>query len=59
MASGLFENVQVGKREDLLDLLTRVDERQTPYLSMSRKGTTPRNTLLEWPVDTYDDPSLG
>lgn len=57
--AGLFEVNQVAKREDLLDLLTRVDEKATPLMSMIKKGSTPRNTLLEWPVDTYADPSLG
>ena len=57
--AGLFEINQVAKREDLLDLLTRVDEKATPFMSMVKKGSTPRNTTLEWPVDTYADPSLG
>jgi len=57
--AGLFEINQVAKREDLLDLLTRVDEKATPFMSMVKKGSTPRNTTLEWPVDTYADPALG
>jgi len=50
---------QVGKREDLLDLITRVDEKATPFMALVNKGSTPRNTYIEWPVDAYADPSLG
>jgi len=57
--AGLFEINQIGKREDLLDLLTRVDEKATPFMSLVNKGATPRNTYIEWPVDIYDAPSLG
>ena len=57
----LFEHSsnQVGKREDLLDLITRVDSKATPFMSLCNKGTTPHNTFLSWPVDTYADPALG
>src|SRR6056300_712821 len=57
--AGLFEINQIGKREDLLDLLTRVDEKATPFMTLVNKGATPRNTYIEWPVDVYDAPSLG
>jgi hypothetical protein len=57
--AGLFEINQVAKREDLLDLLTRVDEKATPFMSLVNKGATPRNTYIEWPVDNYDAPQLG
>lgn len=56
---GLFEINQVGQREDLLDVLTRVDEKATRFLSMCPRGSTPRNTYMEWPVDDYDAPKLG
>ena len=55
----LLEKDQVAKREDLLDLLTRVDEKATPFMSLVNKGTTPQNTYLEWPVDTYGAATLG
>lgn len=58
MAS-LLERSQVAKREDLLDLLTRVDEKATPFMSLVNKGTTPQNTRMDWPVDAYASPSLG
>jgi len=55
----LLEKDQVAKREDLLDLLTRVDEKATPFMSLVNKGTTPQATFLEWPVDTYSGAALG
>lgn len=57
--SMLFEKTQIAKKEDLLDLLTRVDSKATPLMSLINKGTTPHNTFMSWPVDTYADPALG
>lgn len=57
--AGLFEPTQTAKREDLFDVLTIVDEKATPFLSMVSRGSTPKNTYLEWPVDIYDTPQLG
>jgi hypothetical protein len=59
MASGLSERSQIHKREDVLDLITRVDEKLTPFTSRVKKGGTPQNTYLQWPVDLYDAPKLG
>jgi len=55
----LFEINQVAKREDLLDLITRVDEKATPFMSLVNKGTTPQNTFISWPLDSYAAPALG
>lgn len=55
----LFEKDQVAKREDLLDLITRVDEKATPFMSLVNKGSTPQNTFISWPVDSYASPALG
>lgn len=52
----LTEPNQVGKREDLLDVLYRIDNRNTPFTSMLNSGSTPQNFLLEWPVDTHFAP---
>lgn len=57
--AGLFEPNQVAKREDLFDIMTIVDEKATPFLSSVRRGSTPQNTLMEWPVDSYAAPALG
>lgn len=55
----LLERQQIAKREDLLDLLTRVDEKATPLMSLINKGTTPQSTYLQWPVDSYSAATLG
>ena len=55
----LFEKDQVAKREDLLDLITRVDEKATPFMSLVNKGSTPQNTFIQWAVDSYANPALG
>ena len=44
--AGLFEINQTAKREDLLELLTRVDEKATPFLSVSY-------THLQLPTTPY------
>lgn len=59
MASGLSERSQVHKREDVLDLICRVDEKLTPFSSRVRKGSTPQNSYMQWTVDLYDTPKLG
>lgn len=55
---GLAERNQVGKREDLADVIAIVDARKTPFSSMVKKGKKPGNTLMEWQVDAYDDTKL-
>ena len=57
--SGLLERNQIHKREDVLDIITRVDEKQTPFLARVSKGRTPHNTTLSWTTDKYADPKLG
>lgn len=49
---------QWGQREDLLDKMILVDEKTTPFLSLVKKGSTPRNTLIEWHVDKYNNPEI-
>lgn len=45
---------QVGKREDLSNIVAIADAKNTPVTSMLRKGEKPKNTLYEWQVDGYD-----
>lgn len=45
---------QVGKREDLSDLIAVADAKATVFTSMVRKGAKPKSTLFEWQVDAYD-----
>lgn len=53
----LNERNQVGKREDLADIIAIVDARATPFASMVKKSAKPGNSLQEWQVDSYDDPN--
>lgn len=53
----LLEVNQVGKREDLRDIISNVDAKKYPIISMVKKMMAPRNTLVEWQVDSYPDPS--
>jgi len=54
----LLERSQVGKREDLADLISMIDAKETPIYSMAPKGSAPGNTLVEWQVDQYSDPVI-
>ena len=51
--AGIVERDQSLKRESLADLLTVVDRHATPYLSSVKRGSAPRNSLLEWGVDKH------
>lgn len=54
--AGLIEPNQVGKREDLSDVIAVVDAKSTPVMSMAKKGRDARNTLVEWQADAFEDP---
>jgi hypothetical protein len=54
--AGLTEPNQILKREDLADLISIADMKQTPFLTRARKLKMPRNTLFEWGVDAYETP---
>lgn len=56
--STLVERDQVGKVQDLADEFVNADMQQTPFLSAVAKGRAPNNTLLEYPVEKYDDPKI-
>lgn len=53
----LLERGQNVKREDLADLLSRIDNRGTPATSIIPKGQEPTNTLFEWSVDDHEAPA--
>jgi len=55
----LIEPTQVGKREDLRDIIALIDARKYPISSMAPKGTAPKNTLIEWQVDNYPAPAYA
>jgi len=52
-------NIPSGKREDLADLISLVDAKDTPFTSMARKGSKPGNTLFRWQVDQLPNPKMG
>jgi len=54
----LLETAQEGKRQDLRDVISLVDARKYPLTSMAKKGATPKNSMVEWQVDSYPDPSF-
>lgn len=51
--AGLLEKSQVGKREDLSDLVSIADAASTPFTTMAPKGKSLGNTKFEWQVDAY------
>ncbi len=51
--AGIVEREQNLKRESLSDLLTIVDKKSTPFVSQVKKGSAPKNSLLEWGVDKH------
>lgn len=58
MAS-LLERTQVGKREDLADIIALVDSHDCAVTSAAKKGSKPGNTLMQWQADSYDTPSTA
>lgn len=52
---GLTEPNQVGKREDLADIVANVDQKSTPFTSRINKSKKPTNSQFDWQVDNYDD----
>lgn len=48
-----------GKREDLADMISLVDARDTPFTSMARKGSKPGNTYFRWQADKNPLPQVG
>lgn len=53
---GLVAVPQTGAREDLLDIMSVIDAKQTPFLSMVSRGKKPRASEVEWHADAYADP---
>lgn len=57
--AGLIEPNQVGKREDLANIIARVDAHNTPVTSMIPKGKKLTNTLFDWQLDAYRAPTIS
>lgn len=52
MAIGLITYDDTTRKEDVVDLVTNVDFKSTPFISRIGRGTA-SNTLHEWQVDSY------
>tara|TARA_Y100000593_G_scaffold88607_1_gene171268 strand:+ start:2114 stop:3118 length:1005 start_codon:yes stop_codon:yes gene_type:complete len=57
--AALLEPGQIGKREDLADLIALVDAHDCPVVSSAKKGSKPGNTLMSWQADSYASTSTA
>lgn len=55
----LVERNQVGKREDLSDVISVVDARTTPLTTMAPKGKELVNSLFDWQADKFPEPTFA
>ena len=46
--AALLERQQIGKREDLADLVAQVDAHDLPVTSLAKKGSKPGNSVMSW-----------
>jgi hypothetical protein len=53
------EILQVGKREDLSDIISVVDAKKCVLTSLIAKGKKPTNTKFSWQADNYATPSTA
>jgi len=51
-----LESDQVGKREDLSDLIATADRKNTPFFNQCPKSAIPKNVVFQWQMDKYNDP---
>lgn len=49
----------MGQREELADLISLVDAKDTPLTSMAKKGSQPKNTYFRWQVDRLPAPRIS
>jgi hypothetical protein len=54
-----FKTNKIGQREDLADLISQVDAKETPFTSMAPKKSKPGNTFFQWQVESLPTPRLG
>ena len=53
--AGIVERDQSLKRESLSDLMTIVDRKSCPFMSAVKKGSAPKNSFVEWPLDKHKE----
>jgi hypothetical protein len=49
----------VGNREDITDMISRVEPEDCPLVSMLNKSEAPMATVHEWQVDSYGNPKFS
>jgi hypothetical protein len=47
---------KLGRREEIANLISLVDAKNTPFSSMAKKGSQPQQTLFRWQVDSLPEP---
>lgn len=47
---------KLGRREEIANLISLVDRKDTPFSSMAKKGSQPQQTLFRWQVDSLPTP---
>lgn len=57
--AGVYENDQIGKREDLSDYIYNIDVRNTPFLSRVRKGKKLERAVFDFQMESYPQPRTG
>lgn len=57
--AGLTEPNQTGKREDLADIYSIVDMKETPFTTRINKSKKPTNSEFDWLVDAYATPKVA
>ena len=52
----LSQSNKLGRREEIANLISLVDAKNTPFSSMAKKGSQPQQTLFRWQVDSLPEP---
>jgi hypothetical protein len=47
---------KLGRREEIANLISLIDAKDTPFTSMARKGAQPQQTFFRWQVDSLPEP---
>ena len=52
----LSQSNKLGRREEIANLISLIDAKDTPFTSMARKGAQPQQTFFRWQVDSLPEP---
>jgi Family of unknown function (DUF5309) len=47
---------KLGRREEIANLISLIDAKDTPFTTMARKGSQPQQTFFRWQVDSLPEP---